>query len=114
MRQRWVTTCSSSARVPSLRALTRSDDPPHAPWLASAAHGASAYRWPRSPEIPPGSFSRNPYEIAGAGRGQDGGELALQAPALGRECRSREIRGAPGQGEDGVQPELQTPRHRVV
>src|SRR3954466_9577022 len=61
MRQRWVTTCSSSARVPSLRALTRSDDPPHAPWLASAAHGASAYRWPRSPKIPPDSFSRRPY-----------------------------------------------------
>src|SRR4051794_5037669 len=46
----------------SLRALTRSDDPPHAPWLASATPGASGYRWLHSPEIPPDSFSRKPYD----------------------------------------------------
>ena len=49
----------------SLRALTRSDDPPPAPCLASATQGASAYQRPRSPEIPPKSFNRKPYNTPG-------------------------------------------------
>src|SRR5918995_2620714 len=50
----------------SLRALTRSDDPPPAPWLSSATQGASADRRPRSPEIPPDFFNRKPYNPIGA------------------------------------------------
>src|SRR3954453_13273624 len=73
----------------SLRALARSDDPPHAPWLASAAHGTSSYRGPRSPEIPPDSFSRKPYDWpflkAAVMLGCDQTREDLQAPAPDHE-----------------------------
>src|SRR4051812_16075789 len=41
--------CRTGTAAPELK---RSDDPPHAPWFASATHGASAYLHPRSQRIP--------------------------------------------------------------
>src|SRR4051812_35133672 len=40
----------------------RSDDPPHAPWFASASHGASVYPQPQPSGIPADPFSRRPYD----------------------------------------------------
>src|SRR3954466_3714 len=52
--------CRTDTAAPELK---RSDDPPHAPWFASASHGASAYPQPQPSGIPADPFSRRPYEI---------------------------------------------------
>src|SRR3954464_4537029 len=40
----------------------RSDDPPHAPWFASATQGLSVYPQPQPSGIPADPFSRSPYD----------------------------------------------------
>jgi hypothetical protein len=81
----------------SLRALTRSDDPPPAPWLASATQGASADRRPRSPEIPPDFFNRKPYNlehriINRTHSQRPSGSSSIPVARRGRRCRRRPAR----------------------
>src|SRR3954468_11276924 len=52
--------CRTNTAAPALK---RSDDPPHAPWFASASHGASAYPQPHPSGIPADTFSRRPYDL---------------------------------------------------
>src|SRR4051812_9933114 len=51
--------CRTGTAAPELK---HSDDPPHAPWFASATHGASPYPQPQPSGIPADPFSRSPYE----------------------------------------------------
>src|SRR4051812_32899939 len=53
--------CRTGTAAPELK---RSDDPPHAPWFASATHGPSVYPQPQPSGIPADPFSRSPYEWA--------------------------------------------------
>src|SRR4051812_27333716 len=50
--------CRTGTAAP---APTRSDDPPHAPWLASATHAPSVYPQPQPSGLPSDPFSRSPY-----------------------------------------------------
>src|SRR4051794_30060583 len=50
--------CRTGTAAPELK---RSDDPPHAPWFASATHGPSVYPQPQPSGIPADPFSRSPY-----------------------------------------------------
>src|SRR3954471_17811308 len=50
--------CRTGTAAPELK---RSDDPPHAPWFASAPHGPSVYPQPQPSGIPADPFSRSPY-----------------------------------------------------
>src|SRR3954466_11554671 len=50
--------CRTDTAAPAMK---RSDDSPHAPWFASASHGASAYPQPQPSGIPADPFSRRPY-----------------------------------------------------
>src|SRR5215204_5878386 len=52
--------CRTGTAAPEMK---RSDDPPHAPWFASATHGASAYPQPQPSGIPSDPFSRRPYDL---------------------------------------------------
>src|SRR3954466_5471237 len=54
----WSRPCRTGTAAPELK---RSDDPPHAPWFASATHGASPYPQPQPSGIPADPFSRSPY-----------------------------------------------------
>src|SRR4051794_16028637 len=51
--------CRTDTAAPELK---HSDDPPHAPWFASATHGPSVYPQPQPSGIPADPFSRSPYE----------------------------------------------------
>src|SRR4051812_42348874 len=51
--------CRTGTAAPELK---RSDDPPHAPWFASATHGPSVYPQPQPSGIPADPFSRSPYQ----------------------------------------------------
>src|SRR3954465_12804699 len=51
--------CRTGTAAPELK---RSDDPPHAPWFASATHGPSVYPQPQPSGIPADPFSRSPYD----------------------------------------------------
>jgi hypothetical protein len=53
--------CRTGTAAPELK---YSDDPPHAPWFASATPGASVYPQPQPPRIPADPFSRRPYDWA--------------------------------------------------
>src|SRR4051812_30728840 len=50
--------CRTGTAAPELK---HSDDRPHAPWFASATHGASPYPQPQPSGIPADPFSRSPY-----------------------------------------------------
>src|SRR4051812_37361233 len=51
--------CRTGTAAPALK---HSDDPPHAPWFASASHGPSVYPQPQPSGIPADPFSRSPYD----------------------------------------------------
>src|SRR3954469_16555515 len=51
--------CRTGTAAPELK---RSDDPPHAPWFASATHGPSVYPQPQPSGTPADPFSRSPYQ----------------------------------------------------
>src|SRR4051794_26780291 len=51
--------CRTGTAAPELK---RSDDPPHAPWFASATPGPSVYPQPQPSGIPADPFSRSPYD----------------------------------------------------
>src|SRR4051812_3529560 len=53
--------CRTGTAAPELK---HSDDPPHAPWFASATHGPSVYPQPQPSGIPADPFSRSPYQTA--------------------------------------------------
>src|SRR5215212_5041796 len=63
--------CRTGTAAPELK---RSDDPPHAPWFASATHGPSVYPQPQPSGIPADPFSRSPYDLDRAVR--------LRSPSL--------------------------------
>src|SRR4051794_19723380 len=52
--------CRTDTAAPELK---HSDDPPHAPWFASATHGPSVYPQPQPSGIPADPFSRSPYKL---------------------------------------------------
>src|SRR4051812_19556913 len=52
--------CRTGTAAPELK---RSDDPPHAPWFASATPGPSVYPQPQPSGIPADPFSRSPYHF---------------------------------------------------
>src|SRR4051794_183446 len=51
--------CRTGTAAPELK---HSDDPPHAPWFASATPGPSVYPQPQPSGIPADPFSRSPYD----------------------------------------------------
>src|SRR4051812_33894909 len=53
--------CRTGTAAPALK---HSDDPPHAPWFASATPGPSVYPQPQPSGIPADPFSRSPYDAA--------------------------------------------------
>src|SRR4051794_8567939 len=55
-----------------------------------------------------------PRQVATACGDEDGGQLPVEASALGGQCRSRQAGDLPGEGEDRIQPDLEAPGHRVV
>src|SRR4051794_11864173 len=55
--------CRTGTAAPELK---HSDDPPHAPWFASASHGPSVYPQPQPSGIPADPFSRSPYQDGSA------------------------------------------------
>src|SRR4051812_49718769 len=57
----WSRPCRTGTAAPELK---HSEDPPLAPWFASATHGASPYPQPQPSRIPPDPFSRSPYYLA--------------------------------------------------
>src|SRR3954465_14476961 len=57
----WSRPCRTGTAAPEPK---RSGDPPHAPWFASATHGAPAYPCSRSRRILSDSISRSPYDNA--------------------------------------------------
>src|SRR4051794_17809737 len=62
--------CRTGTAAPE---LTHSDDPPHAPWFASATHGPSVYPQPQPSGIPADPFSRSPYHSRAVLTDLDGG-----------------------------------------
>ena len=53
-------------------------------------------------------------QVAAARCAEDVAELSIQAPTLGGQRRGGQVGDALGQGEHGLQPELQPPGHGVV
>src|SRR4051812_26906063 len=65
----WSRPCRTGTAAQELK---HSDDPPHAPWFASATHGPSVYPQPQPSGIPADPFSRSPYEIEDHARKEPG------------------------------------------
>src|SRR3954465_12448984 len=95
--------CRTGTAAPE---LTHSDDPPHAPWFASATHGPSVYPQPQPSGIPADPFSRSPYEIPPRPRGRqpEPGLRRTKRPRLGRLLHPPGSASASTNPEDRAEP----------
>src|SRR3954465_1296268 len=72
--------CRTGTAAPELK---HSDDPPHAPWFASATPAPSVYPQPQPSGIPADPFSRSPYQ--GPGEAKSFAALDLGKDAVAPE-----------------------------